>query len=112
MVATWVYYLVFALLSPVLLLSGKATQLVRLPLITGYVLAGIVIGPHCVGLLNTEALQALVAVRLTQHLRHVPNVSPWLGYVMLVWHAHTPHVRRSTMGAWQSLRLQLELSCK
>jgi Kef-type K+ transport system membrane component KefB len=67
MVAAWVHLFVFALLSPLLLLTGKAAQLIRLPLITGYVLAGIIIGPYCLRLLDGEGLQSLAPVS------HVPS---------------------------------------
>ena len=59
----WVQYLVLALLAPILLLSGKAAQLLRLPLITGYVLAGIILGPYGLTVLNAGVLQSLTAVR-------------------------------------------------
>ncbi|BDA45644.1 hypothetical protein COCOBI_07-4310 [Coccomyxa sp. Obi] len=58
----YVHFLVLALLAPVLLLCGTAAQILRLPLITGYVLGGIVVGPYCLGILNVDALQALAVV--------------------------------------------------
>ncbi len=58
----YVHFLVLALLAPVLLLCGTAAQILRLPLITGYVLGGIVVGPYCLGILNADALQALAVV--------------------------------------------------
>ena len=64
----WVQYLVLALLAPILLLSGKAAQLLRLPLITGYVLAGIILGPYGLTVLNAESLQSLMAVSYLQAL--------------------------------------------
>ncbi|EIE22773.1 hypothetical protein COCSUDRAFT_42394 [Coccomyxa subellipsoidea C-169] len=59
---SWIHFLVLALLAPVLLLCGTAAQLVRLPLITGYVLGGIIVGPYCLRILNADALQALAVV--------------------------------------------------
>lgn len=67
-IPVWVQYLVLALLAPILLLSGKAAQLLRLPLITGYVLAGIILGPYGLTVLNAESLQSLMAVRYLQAL--------------------------------------------
>ena len=58
----YVHFLVLALLAPVLLLCGTAAQILRLPLITGYVLGGIIVGPYCLGILNADALQALAVV--------------------------------------------------
>lgn len=74
----WVHFLVLVLLAPVLLLCGTAAQLIRLPLITGYVLGGIIVGPYCLGILNTDALQALVVVWFiptcsTSLLKEVPH---------------------------------------
>ena len=60
----YVHFLVLALLAPVLLLCGTAAQILRLPLITGYVLGGIIVGPYCLGILNADALQALAVVSL------------------------------------------------
>ena len=58
----WVDFLSLALLSPVLYLAGRAAQYVRLPLITGYVLTGIIVGPYSLGILSTEGLRALAVV--------------------------------------------------
>ena len=64
----WVQYLVLALLAPILLLSGKAAQLLRLPLITGYVLAGIILGPYGLTVLDADSLQSLTAVGRSIHV--------------------------------------------
>lgn len=40
-------------------LAGRAVEKIKLPAITGYVLAGIIIGPHVLGIVNTETLHAL-----------------------------------------------------
>ena len=61
----WVDFLSLFLLSPVLYLAGRAAQYVRLPLITGYVLTGIIVGPYSLGILSTEGLRALAVVRTT-----------------------------------------------
>ena len=61
-IPSWVQFLVLALLAPILLLSGRAAQLLRLPLITGYVLAGIILGPYGLTILDSDSLQTLTAV--------------------------------------------------
>lgn len=60
----WMDFLTLMLLSPVLYLAGRAAQYVRLPLITGYVLTGIIVGPYSLGILSTEGLRALAVVSI------------------------------------------------
>ena len=60
----WLDFLTLILLGPILYLAGRAAQAVRLPLITGYVLAGIIVGPYSLGILSTDGLQALSVVRM------------------------------------------------
>jgi predicted Kef-type K+ transport protein len=69
----WVDFLTLILLGPILFVAGRAAQAVRLPLITGYVLAGIIVGPYSLGILSTEGLQALVVVR--SHTPRSPTLS-------------------------------------
>ncbi len=79
-IPVWVQYLVLALLAPILLLSGKAAQLLRLPLITGYVLAGIILGPYGLSVLDADSLQSLTAVTLLTTSCHA---RAWLCNLML-----------------------------
>lgn len=56
------HFLVLAALAPFWLLAGRAAQRLRLPLITGMMLAGAATGPEALGLLNSDALAALTTV--------------------------------------------------
>ena len=79
-IPVWVQYLVLALLAPILLLSGRAAQLLRLPLITGYVLAGIILGPYGLTVLDAGSLQSLTAVRsfVSRPVHHWLGILAWL----------------------------------
>ena len=58
------HFAALLMLSPALLSAGRIAQRLRLPLITGYVLAGMLVGPYGLNLLTTDGLQQLVLVRL------------------------------------------------
>ena len=96
-IPVWVQYLVLALLAPILLLSGRAAQLLRLPLITGYVLAGIILGPYGLTVLDAASLQSLTAVRsfVFRSVLHWLGIRAWLplshiaqGYKQSGMHLH------------------------
>lgn len=55
-------FLVLAVLAPTWYAAGRLAQSLRLPLITGVMLAGVASGPQALGLLNAESLSALKMV--------------------------------------------------
>jgi hypothetical protein len=106
----WIHFLVLALLAPVLLLCGTAAQIVRLPLITGYVLGGIIVGPYCLGILNADALQALAVVSPYIALLTGPRFLLAINVILCItWGIVSC---RLIMPALRSLPSQLGQSCR
>ena len=60
--AAWVGFAVLAIVGPAWMGAGRLAQHVKMPLITGYVLGGLLCGPSFLALLNAEALDSLVPV--------------------------------------------------
>lgn len=56
------HFFLLAALAPLWLVAGRAAQRLRLPLITGMMLAGAATGPEALGLLSAQALEALTTV--------------------------------------------------
>lgn len=57
---TTLFYLALILLSG--LIFGRAVKLVKLPNVTGYLLAGIILGPYCLKILSTDMVTGLELV--------------------------------------------------
>lgn len=55
----WQALAALVLLLPAVAQAGKLAQLLKLPLISGYVTAGVLAGPFVVGLLSQEAVNSL-----------------------------------------------------
>lgn len=79
------------------LLFAKIAQVVRLPSVTGFIVAGLVLGPSCLGLLTvetighqldhfTEIALMLIAFGIGEHieLRRLGNVARDVGYIAVV----------------------------
>ncbi|HIE52520.1 MAG TPA: hypothetical protein EYP85_12240 [Armatimonadetes bacterium] len=88
--------LALAILLGVGFIAAKAAQLVRLPSVTGYICAGVVLGPSCLHLITEEALQhqlghftqialMLIAFGIGEHLdlRHLRQAAKSVGYIGL-----------------------------
>ncbi len=86
-----------AILLAVGLIFAKMVQLVKLPSVTGFILAGIVLGPSCLGLITTEAVGhrldhftqialMLIAFGIGEHMElgRLGNVAKDVVYISIV----------------------------
>ena len=85
-------FLILGCLAPVWFGIGKICQFVRLPSITGYIISGILCGPHVLSLLQQPDLDNL---RLIEHA--------CLSYIALLAGAELH------MGSWKKIRRQVTL---
>ena len=60
--AAWVGFAVLIIVAPAWLGAGRLAQRAKMPMITGYVIAGLLCGPSFLSLLNAEGLESLIAV--------------------------------------------------
>ena len=86
-----------ALLLSVGLVFGKAAQFVRLPSVTGFILAGLALGPSCFGIISMESVGhrldhftqialMLIAFGIGEHieLRRLGKIAKDVGYISVV----------------------------